>query len=76
MVQVHAIYFACRMANFETESILFLPDQRIHLWDFYQDDIKSPSFSLRDLKVLRPKTGDRYSTNVNAFLFFRDRYSA
>ncbi|KAF8798922.1 WD40 repeat-like protein [Phlegmacium glaucopus] len=25
-------------------------DQRIHLWDFYQDDVKSPSFSLRDLK--------------------------
>jgi hypothetical protein len=29
-------------------------DQRIHLWDFYQDDVKSPSFSLRDLKVLHP----------------------
>lgn len=29
-------------------------DQRIHLWDFYQDDVRSPSFSLRDLKVLHP----------------------
>ena len=53
--------FMLTILSRNTSAILFFPhlsklksDQRIHLWDFYQDDVKSPSFSLRDLKVLHP----------------------